>query len=191
LIGTVLAALAGCAAVVAASVLFTHHVDTSALQGGTGYAEALRPLIGAPGAALFALGLIEAGAVAMLTISASTAYAVGEVIGGAGHSFNRSIRAAPAFYAANLGMALAAGAIVLIPGVPLLAIALNANLLATVLMPPALIFLLMMANDRALMGTRVNSWATNALGILITALVTLAGAGYAVVAFVNSFGSGG
>jgi Mn2+/Fe2+ NRAMP family transporter len=113
------------------------------------------------------------------------------VIGGAGHSFNRSIRMAPAFYAANLGMALAAGAIVLIPGVPLLAIALNANLLATVLMPPALIFLLMMANDLALMGTRANSWTTNTLGILITALVTLAGAGYAVVAFFNSFGSGG
>jgi Mn2+/Fe2+ NRAMP family transporter len=191
LIGTVLAALAGCAAVVAASVLFTHKVDTSSLQGGTGYAEALRPLIGAPGATLFALGLVEAGAVAMLTISASTAYAVGEVIGGAGHSFNRSIRTAPAFYAANLGMALAAGAIVLIPGVPLLAIALNANLLATVLMPPALIFLLMMANDRDLMGTRVNGRATNALGILITVVVTLAGAGYAVVAFANSLRGGG
>lgn len=80
----------------------------------------------------------------MLTISASTAYAVGEVVGGAGHSFNFSIRSAPAFYAANLGMAAGAGAIVSIPGVPLLAIALNANLLATVLMPPALIFLLMM-----------------------------------------------
>ena len=191
LIGTILAALAGCAAVVAASVLFTHHVDTSLLLGGTGYAEALRPLIGAPGAALFALGLIEAGAVAMLTISASTAYAVGEVIGGAGHSFNRSARAAPAFYAANLGMSLAAGAIVLVPGVPLLAIALNANLLATVLMPPALIFLLMMANDRVLMGSRVNSWATNALGVLITVLVTLAGAGYAIVAFANCFEGGG
>jgi Mn2+/Fe2+ NRAMP family transporter len=60
--------------------------------------------------------------------------------------------------------------------------------LAIVLMPPALISLLMMANDRDLMGTRVNRWATNALGILITLLVTLAGAGYAVVAFVNSFG---
>jgi Mn2+/Fe2+ NRAMP family transporter len=186
LIGTILAALAGCAAVVATAVLYTHHLDTT-LQGGTGYAEALRPLIGAPGAALFALGLIEAGAAAMLTISASTAYAMGEVIAGAGHSFNLSIRTAPVFYAANLGMALAAGAIVLIPGVPLLSIALNANLLATVLMPPALVFLLMMANDPDLMGTRVNAWSTNALGILITALVTLAGAGYAVVAFVNTF----
>jgi Mn2+/Fe2+ NRAMP family transporter len=191
LIGTILAALAACATVAAASVLFTHHVNTNSLQGGTGYAEALRPFIGASGAALFAIGLVEAGAVAMLTISASTAYAIGEVIGGAGHSFNRSIRTAPAFYAANLGMALGAGAIVLVPGIPLLAIALNANLLATVLMPPALIFLLMMANDRDLMGTRVNGPATNALGILITVLVTLAGAGYAVVAFVNSFGSGG
>ena len=82
--GTVLAALAGCAALVATSTLFAHHVDTSKFQAGAGYAEALRPLIGAPGAGLFALGLIEAGAVAMLTISASTAYTVGEV---RGHNF--------------------------------------------------------------------------------------------------------
>ncbi len=187
-IGTVLAALAGCATVVAAAPLFSHHADVSQLQGGTGFAEALRPLIGASGAALFALGLIEAGAVAMLTISASTAYAVGEVLGGAGHSFNRSIREAPAFYAANLGMAVVAGAVVLIPGVPLLAITLNANLLATVLMPPALLFLMLMANDRELMGSRANSRLTNVLGWLITGLVTLAGAGYAVVAFANAVG---
>jgi hypothetical protein len=65
-----------------------------------------------------------------------------------------------------------------------------ANLLATVLMPPALVFLLMMANDPSLMGSRANSQVTNAVGILITGLVTLAGAGYAIVAFANSFGSG-
>jgi len=191
LIGTILAAVAGCATLVAAAPLFTHHIDMGTFQGGTGFAEALRPLIGAPGAALFSLGLVEAGAVAMLTISASTAYAVSEVVGGVGHSFNRSVRSAPAFYVANLGLAVAAGAIVLIPGAPLLAIALNANLLATVLMPPALIFLLMMANDRELMGARANSRTTNALGILITVLVTVAGAGYAVVAFINSFRAAG
>jgi Mn2+/Fe2+ NRAMP family transporter len=191
LIGTVLAAIAGCAALIAASTLFEHHVDTSTLQAGAGYAEALRPLIGAPAAGLFALGLIEAGAVAMLTISASTAYAVGEVLGGAGHSFNRTIREAPLFYAANVGMALLAGAIVLIPGMPLLAITLNANLLATVLMPAALTFLLILANDREIMGSRVNSRVTNTAGVLITLLVTLAGSSYAVVAFINSFGAKG
>lgn len=191
LIGTVLAATAGCAALVAASTLFDHHVDTSTFQAGAGYAEALRPLVGTFGAALFAIGLIEAGAVAILTISASTAYAVGEVLGGAGHSFNRTIREAPLFYAANIGMALVAGVIVLIPGMPLLAITLNANLLATVLMPASLVFLLIMANDTEIMGSRVNSRATNITGALITLLVTVAGSSYAVVAFVNSFGGRG
>ncbi len=186
-IGTVLAALAGCATVVAAAPLFTHGVDTTNLQGGTGFAEAMLPVVGRPAATLFAIGLIEAGAVAMLTISASTAYAVGEVIGGAGHSFNRSLRDAPAFHLANVGMAAVAAAIVLIPGMPLLSFALNANLLATVLMPPALLFLLIMANDRELMGARVNRRSTNAVAIAIAVLVTLAGSVAAIVAFVGTF----
>jgi len=187
LIGTVLAAVAGCAALVAAAPLFTHHVDMSQDLSGSGFPQALLPLIGRPAAILFALGLIEAGAVAMLTISASTAYAVSEVAGGVGHSFNQSIREAPLFHVANIGVASMAGAIVLIPGTPLLAIALNANLLATVLMPPALVFLLILANDREIMGPNVNSWMTNFFGILITALVTAAGSAYAVVAFLETF----
>lgn len=191
LLGTVLAALAGCAALVCTAPLHAHRVDVSASQGGAGYAEALGPFIGAPAATLFALGLIEAGAVAMLTISASTAYAVGEAVAGAGHSFNRSLREAPVFHAANIGMAVVAGLIVLIPGMPLLAIALNANLLATVLMPAALVFLLMLANDREIMGSQANSRTVNALGILITILITLAGTAYAVVAFVGTFAGKG
>jgi Mn2+/Fe2+ NRAMP family transporter len=123
----------------------------------------------------------------MLTISASTAYAVSEVAGGVGHSFNRSIREAPLFHVANIGVAALAGIVVLIPGTPLLAIALNANLLATVLMPPALVFLLILANDREIMGSNVNSRTTNFLGVLITVLVTAAGSAYAVVAFMQTF----
>ena len=112
-------------------------------------------------------------------------------MGGTGHSFNRTIREAPLFYAANIGIALLAGVIVLIPGMPLLAITLNANLLATVLMPAALVFLLIMVNDGEIMSARVNSRLTNLAGVLITLLVTLAGSSYAVVAFVNSFGAKG
>jgi len=187
LIGTVLAATAGCATLVAAAPLFTHHVDMSQNLSGSGFPQALLPLLGRTAAVLFALGLIEAGAVAMLTISASTAYAVSEVAGGVGHSFNQSIREAPLFHAANIGVAALAGLVVLIPGTPLLAIALNANLLATVLMPPALVFLLILANDRKIMGSNVNSRATNFLGVLITALVTAAGSAYAIVAFMQTF----
>jgi Mn2+/Fe2+ NRAMP family transporter len=185
--GSVLAAIAGCAALLAATPLFVHHVTlSSTLEGGAGYAEALRPLIGSPGATLFALGLIEAGATAMLTISASTAYTVGEVAGGTGHSFNRSLAEAPLFHLANVGIAIIAALIFLIPGAPLLEISLNANLLATVLMPPALVFLLVLANDRQIMGNRVNTLSTNVLAILVTVLVTLAGSSYAVVSFLGT-----
>jgi Mn2+/Fe2+ NRAMP family transporter len=123
----------------------------------------------------------------MLTVSASTAYAVGEMPGRAGHSFNRSLRQAPVFHAVNICMAVVAGLIVLIPGTPLLAISLNANLLAMVLMPPALVFLLILANDREIMGSHVNSQLANIWGIFITAFVTLAGTAYASVAFFHSF----
>lgn len=183
--GTVLAAICGCAALIATTPLFVHHVDLSHLQQGAGYAEALRPYVGRVGAALFALGLIEAGAIAMLTVSASTAYAVGEVAGGVGHSFNRPPREAPLFHAANVAMAIGAGLVVLIPGAPLLAIALNANLLATSLMPPALLWLLVLANDRQIMGSHVNSRLANVLAVTITAIVTVAGTAYTIVAFVG------
>jgi len=75
----------------------------------------------------------------------------------------------------------------LIPGAPLLAIALNANLLATVLLPAALVFLLMLANDRELMGSRANGPAANLAATGVVAMVALAGSAYAVVGFVNSF----
>jgi Mn2+/Fe2+ NRAMP family transporter len=186
--GAILAAIAGAAALLAATPLFAHHVDMTRYQDGAGFAEALRPIIGAPGASLFALGLIEAGAVAMLTISASGAYAVGEVARGVGRSFNSSPAEAPLFHATNIGMALVAGLIVLIPGAPLLQISLNANLLATILMPAALVFLLMLSNDRAIMGDLANSRARNGLGILIAVLVTLAGTAYAAVGFLGAVG---
>jgi Mn2+/Fe2+ NRAMP family transporter len=186
-LGGLLAAAAGCGALVAASVLFVHHVDTSRLQAGTGFAQALQPFIGYPGAAIFSLGLIEAGALAIMTISASTAYALGEAVRGP-HSFNRKLADAPSFYGFNLGAAIIAAAVVLIPGAPLLSITLNANLLAVVLMPAALVFLIMLANDRELMGPRSNPGWLNVVGIAVAVLVGLAGTSYAVVAFINLVG---
>jgi Mn2+/Fe2+ NRAMP family transporter len=187
-IGAVIAAVTGCAALVAATPLFTHHIDMSHYQDGAGFAEALRPIIGAPGAALFALGLVEAGAVAMLTISASSAYSIAEMISGAGRSFNASFAKAPLFHATNLGIAIVAGLVVLIPGAPLLTLSLNANLLATILMPAALVFLLMMSSDRQIMGDNANGQTVLVLGVMIAVLVALAGSAYAVVSFLGAVG---
>ena len=137
---------------------------------------------------LFALGLIEAGAVALLTISASTAYAIGETLGRSG-TLNITGRQGFVFYAVNIVAVTGAASIILIPGVPLIAIALNANVLATVLLPVTLIFLLMLANDRHLMGTLTNNRFTNIVAVIVIVLIGACAAAYTVTAFLQTFHS--
>ncbi|MDB5434276.1 MAG: natural resistance-associated macrophage protein, partial [Phenylobacterium sp.] len=95
---------------------------------------------------------------------------------------------APLFHATNIGIAILAGLVVLIPGAPLLTLSLNANLLATILMPAALVFLLIMSSDRQIMGADANSRTTTVLGVAIAVLVALAGSAYAVVGFLSALG---
>jgi Mn2+/Fe2+ NRAMP family transporter len=181
--GAVLAAIFGVGALIAGAALLTH--NGAGIQGfspGAGFPQALDRVAGGAVGTVFALGLIEAGAVAILTISASTAYAAGECIG-ASHSFNTSPRGAAVFYAANIGVALLAAVVILIPGAPLLSIVLNANVLATVLLPVSLVFMVMLANDKGLMGRWTNKRSTNVIGIAVIAFVGLCGAAYGIDSF--------
>ena len=76
----------------------------------------------------------------------------------------------------------------MIPGAPLLSIALNANVLATVLLPVTLVFMIMLANDRGLMGRWANSVTNNRVAILIVVFISLCGAAYAIDAFLQTVG---
>jgi Mn2+/Fe2+ NRAMP family transporter len=180
--GAVLAAVFGVGALVAGAALVTH--GGAGIQGfaGAGYPQALSHVAGSATGTVFALGLIEAGAVAILTISASTAYAAAECVG-VTHSFNSFPREAALFYAANFGVALLAALVILIPGAPLLSIALNANVLATVLLPVSLVFMVMLANDSGLMGRFANRRSTNVIGIAVIAFVGICGAAYGIDSF--------
>ncbi|HTP17264.1 MAG TPA: divalent metal cation transporter [Streptosporangiaceae bacterium] len=182
--GAVLAAIFGVGALIAGAALLTH--NGSGIQGfaGAGFPEALRHVAGGAAGTVFALGLIEAGAVAILTICASTAYAAGECVG-VSHSFNTSPRTAAVFHTANIGVALLAAVVILIPGAPLLSIALNANVLATALLPVSLVFMVMLANDAGLMGPWANKRSTNAVGITVIAFVGLCGAAYGIDSFLQ------
>lgn len=183
-LGAVLAATFGIGALIAGAALLH---QGSGIQGfaGAGFPAALSHVAGGTVGTVFALGLIEAGAVAILTISASTAYAAGECIG-VSHSFNASPRGAAVFYGANVGVALIAAAVILIPGAPLLSIALNANVLATVLLPVSLVFVLMLANDSTLMGRWANKRTTNAFGIVVIVFVSICGAAYGIDSFLQT-----
>jgi Mn2+/Fe2+ NRAMP family transporter len=176
-LGALFATLAAMGAIVATSALYIHHMN-AAQYGAAEFAQALIPYAGHFAAMLFALGIWEAGLVASMTISASSAYALGEVTG-RGHSLNRSVREAPVFYAGYLGVLLLAGLLLLIPGFPLETIVILVNVVAVMTMPPAIGFLLLLVNDREVMGRWVNTPLLNVLGIGVGAFVSLAGLIYA------------
>jgi Mn2+/Fe2+ NRAMP family transporter len=187
-IGALVAATAAIATVVAASPLFAAHVDVSRFASGADFATALRPMLGSFGATLFALGIVEAGLVAAATISTSSSYAVAETLS-LRHSLNLDFSQGRLFYGAAIVSAMVAGAVVLIPGAPLLAMTLTVNVVATLLMAPALLLLLLLANDREIMGDLANTWRTNLAGGTIVVAISLIGAVYgAITVFPNLLG---
>jgi Mn2+/Fe2+ NRAMP family transporter len=179
-LGTILAAIAAIATVAATAPLFAHHVDVSKLNDGADFATALRPLLGTTGATLFALGIIEAGLVAAMTISTSSAYAFCETFHER-HSLNLSFSQGRWFYGVTIFSCLFAGGIVLIPGTPLVALTLTVNVIATLLMAPALVFLLLLINDREIMGDAANSWWSNLAGGATVGAISLVGVFYGVI----------
>src|SRR5579864_1080610 len=173
LLGAVLAAAAALGMVLVTAPLVSHHMTAEQFQAAE-FAQSLQPVIGRFGAALFALGIVEAGLVAAITISVSSAYAFGEVAHKP-HSLNLRFAEGRVFYSVLfLGVAAAAAA-VLIPGLPLVYIVLIVNVMAVLAMPPALAFLFMLVNDRELMGDLVNPRWANMLAAGVALLLIAAG----------------
>jgi len=79
------------------------------------------------------------------------------------------------FYLVLLVEAVAAAGLVLIPGIPLVYIVLLVNVIAVLAMPPALLFLYMLVNDREIMGSLVSPAWANALALGV--VIILVGAG--------------
>ncbi|MHB1505071.1 MAG: NRAMP family divalent metal transporter [Sulfobacillus sp.] len=172
-LGAVLAAAFAVAAVVATSALFRHGISVTNYQTAN-FASALRPLVGRVGASLFALGIVEAGLVAAIAISTASAYAFAEVRGQS-RSLNRPLKEAWSFYLTLIGVAVVAGAVVLIPHIPLELVVLLVNVVAVLSTPPIFLFLLLLANDRQVMGEWVNRTWQNWAAVAVGALITLAG----------------
>jgi NRAMP (natural resistance-associated macrophage protein)-like metal ion transporter len=138
-------------------------------------AAALKPLAGQYAYILFAVGLFNASLFAASILPLSTAYTVCEGLGfesGVGRKFGE----APAFYWLYTGLIVAGGAVVLIPGLPLVKIAVFSQVVNGIVLPFVLIFMLLLINKKDLMGEYVNTrlfnwvaWATTVIMIGLTA----------------------
>ncbi len=117
--------------------------------------------------------LLNASLIGAAAVTLATSYAFGDVFG-ASHSLHRGIRDAKMFYATFALMVCAAAGIVLLPGAPLGLITTSVQALAGVLLPSATVFLLLLCNDRAVLGPWVNAPWLNALAaVIIGVLVEL------------------
>jgi Mn2+/Fe2+ NRAMP family transporter len=172
-LGAALASAAAIATILCTAPLFAHQMSAGNFQAAE-FAQALQPIIGRLGASLFALGMVEAGIVAAITISASSAYAFGEVAHKP-HSLNLPMGEGKSFYAVLTLCSAAAAAIVLIPGLPLVYVVLIVNVVAVLAMPPALVFLYMLVNDKEIMGDLVSPPWANMLSGGVVLILTAAG----------------
>ncbi|HKV80427.1 MAG TPA: Nramp family divalent metal transporter [Candidatus Sulfotelmatobacter sp.] len=137
-------------------------------------AAALKPLAGQYAYILFAVGLFNASLFAASILPLSTAYTVCEGLGfesGVGQKFGE----APFFYWLYTVLIVAGGTVVLIPGLPLVKIAVLSQVVNGVVLPFVLIFMLLLVNKKELMGEYVNkplfnaiAWATTVIMVGLT-----------------------
>jgi Mn2+/Fe2+ NRAMP family transporter len=141
-----------------------HYTDAAGLATG------LAAYAGKATGALFAVALLDASMIGAFAVSLSTAYAMGDMLG-LKHSLHRGARQAKGFYVMYAGLIGGAAAIVLIPGSPLGLLTEGVQVLAGVLLPSATVFLLLLCNDKAVLGPWVNGRWTNAFSVGVVALL--------------------
>ncbi|HET6781587.1 MAG TPA: Nramp family divalent metal transporter [bacterium] len=157
--------------VACAATLFTHGVHINDAKDA---AVALEPLAGRYASTLFAIGLLNAAVFSVAIIPLSTAYTVCEAFGWEA-GLDRSVREAPIFVGLYAGMIALSALVILVPGVPLIRVMLISQVLNGILLPFVLIFIILLINDRQIMGEYRNSRFVNiASGITIIVIIILA-----------------
>ncbi|WP_116209709.1 NRAMP family divalent metal transporter [Streptomyces olivoreticuli] len=172
-LGIVIVVIGAAAMMGFTAAAFTGTKEFGNFDDAAGIAHGLEAYAGKTAGVLFAIALLDASIIGASAVSLSTAYALGDVLG-LKHSLHRGVRGAKGFYAIFAGVILAAAIIVIIPGSPLGLLTEGVQTLAGVLLPSASVFLLLLCNDKAVLGPWVNGRWTNVFTSLVVAvLVTL------------------
>ena len=172
-IGILLVIVGGVAMMAFAAATFDGRAEFGNFTDAGGVATGLAKYVGRLPATLFAIALIDASIIGAAAVSLSTAYALGDVLS-MKHSLHRKATDAKGFYAVYAGLVVLAAMLVLTPGTPLGLLTNAVQSLAGVLLPSATVFLLLLCNDKAVLGPWVNGrWLNLFTGAIVAVLVTL------------------
>ena len=171
-IGIVIVVIGGAALMGATAAAFAGTKDFGGFTDAGGLATGIAAHAGKVAGVLFAIALLDASIIGAFAVSLSTAYAIGDVFG-IKHSLHRGVEGAKGFYAVYAGLVLVAAVIVLIPGSPLGLLTMGVQALAGVLLPSASVYLLMLCNDREVLGPWTNGRGTNAFTTLVVGILVV------------------
>ena len=171
--------------VTTAATLYVNHIQ---VNDAAHAALALVPLVGKYAGIAFGAGLIGASLLGAFVISLATAWAFGEAFRWP-CSLNHSCLEAKRFYGLYAVCVVLAAGIVLIPGLPLVKITVDVEAFNAFVLPIVLGFLLIMANDKRILGDRVNSLLGNALSIGVSIVCVTLGVWMAFLTFTGNAGS--
>jgi Mn2+/Fe2+ NRAMP family transporter len=172
-IGIALVIVGAVAMMAFTAATFAGHAEFGNFQDAGAVAAGLGKYVGRLAGVFFAVALIDASVIGAMAVSLSTAYAIGDVLS-LRHSLHRKPKDAKAFYAVYGGLVGLAAALVLTPGTPLGLLTNAVQTLAGVLLPSATVFLLLLCNDKSVLGPWVNGrWLNLFTAAVIAALVTL------------------
>jgi NRAMP (natural resistance-associated macrophage protein)-like metal ion transporter len=156
----------------APSAAYPHGLAGVGVNSAQQAASALAPLAGVHAQQLFAIGLVGASLLAAAVLPLSTAFVISEAFG-AERSVQSSFRDAPVFFTLFIGLLVIGAGIMLIPGVPIAGVAIGTQTLDGILLPILLVFIIVLANDRRLLGNRSNGPIYNVIAVALASVLIL------------------
>ncbi len=175
IIGCIFAAVVAWFIIVACAATL-HSAGRMEIASAADAAQALRPLAGEYAYLLFAAGLFNASLFAASILPISTAYVVCEGLGFES-GLDKKFHEAPVFYWLYTLIIVVGAGVLLLPRAPLAHIMVLSQVVNGVLLPFVLIFVLMLVNDRELMGPHINTRAFNVVAwttVVVMIVLTLA-----------------
>jgi Mn2+/Fe2+ NRAMP family transporter len=168
-IGSVLTGVIGLAiAVACAATLQRAGVH---IEDASDVAAALRPLAGSFATLLFGVGLLGSALLAAAIVPLATAYSIAEGLGFPA-SLDLDSRHFQYFYAAFVGLTIAAASVVSVPGMPLIPLIYGSQVVNAILLPLHVIALQLLARDPEIMGEARSGRASQIAAWLSIALIT-------------------
>lgn len=173
ILGSLIVVIGAGALMAVAAAGLAGHGGTNAYTNALGVAQALGRHVGHGAGVLFAILLLNASVIGAAAVTLASSYALGD-LGGTRQSLDSRVREAKRFFGAFGGLLVLAGVVTLIPGAPLGIITLAVQAMCGLMLPSTTIFVLLLCNDREVLGPWVNGkWLNVVATVIVTLLVVL------------------